>query len=121
MNPVASNVIEIGVSTQLNKMSFKSSSLFVSSSDDGFFSEGIQPYSYETRFDKARVVYDGKHGLEEETDDQEELAERICNTDSLKCSVQTSYESFCCKQIKKNSIQIFDSTSFSLLVALYTS
>lgn len=84
MNPVAPNLIKKGVSTLLNKMSFKSSSLFVSSSDDAFFSEGIKPYSYKPRFTKAPVIYYGKHGLDEGTDDQEELVERICNINCLK-------------------------------------
>lgn len=80
MNPVAPNLIKKGVFT----LGGFNSSLFVSSSDDAFFSEGLQPYSYKPRFAKAPVIYDGKHGLDEGTDDQEELAERICNINCLK-------------------------------------
>ena len=74
-------------------MSCKSSSLSDPSSDDEFLSKGVQPYSHKPTFFKASVVYDSEHGLEEETDAQEEVDEIIANTKCCQCG--QCYESLC--------------------------
>lgn len=49
-------------------MNSKSSFLSFSLSDDEFFNENLQPYSYETSFTKTPVIFNSKHDQEEETD-----------------------------------------------------
>ena len=87
MDPVASNLmIKRGVSTQLNKMNSKSTSMSDSSSSvDEFYNKSIQPNSYVFTISKAPVVYDSKHGMEEETNDKEEVDRIVGNASWSQC------------------------------------
>ena len=62
-------------------------------SSDEFFSEGIQPHSHDPAFSMAPVVA-GNGGLEEESNDHKEVAQRIGNANWCQCgkccSMQTA-------------------------------
>ena len=54
-------------------------------SSDELFSKTFQPHSHDPTFSMASVVYDGEHGLEEETNDQKVVAQRIDNANWRQC------------------------------------
>ena len=62
----------------LIKKNSKSRPISDTSSDD-LFSKIFQPHSHDPTFSMASVVYDGEHGSEEETNDQNVVAQRIDN------------------------------------------
>ena len=72
-------------------MSFKSSSLLVTSSDkfSFIFQQCIQYFSNEASFSKNPVGYDRKVGLEEETDDHENVIEKNLQCKLLEFEIQT--------------------------------